>query len=195
MELKLLDEKSKTPKTGIVYSFFRLCRAVVFGCGILFITIIIATSLLTRDVSTPTTSKPSRKTVTQKKQIEKVQTKPIPQRTSRSPKSSPQAQTSYTTRQVQPAKWYAGGTLINAKMKEWSQASYNNKLATAADLVMGCLKIDGVDVMKIDIERELKPMAIDFAKGLDNANADGLADNMNVSEVAATMWVIMQSGN
>ena len=108
---------------------------------------------------------------------------------------------SYSKRQLakisrtEHINWFSGGTLHKSKMREWSRATYDNKLATAADLVMGCLKIDGVDVMKIDIERELKPMAIDFAKGLDNANADGLADNMDVSEVAATIWIIMKSGN
>jgi len=76
MGFKKIDEKSKTQKTGIVYSFFRLCCAVVFAFGIFFIIIIIVTVLLTRDVSTPITSKP-RKPVTREKQKEKVQTKQI----------------------------------------------------------------------------------------------------------------------
>ena len=92
-----------------------------------------------------------------------------------------------------PIKWYEGGTLHKAKMREWSQASYKNKLATAADLVMGLLKIDGVVVMNIDIERELKPKAIDFVKGLDAANEDGTADSLAVAEVAATIWVMMKN--
>ena len=75
MGFKTLDEKHKTKK-GIVYSFFRLFRAVVFAFGIFFIIMIIVTVLLTRDVDTPITSKP-RKTVTQKKQKKKIQTKQI----------------------------------------------------------------------------------------------------------------------
>ena len=104
---------------------------------------------------------------------------------------------------IQPVKigrsdhkhWFSGGTLHKSKMREWSRATYDNKLATAADLVIGCLKVDGVNVMIIDIERELKPMAIDFARGLDNANEGGVADNQSVSEVAAMMWVLMKNTN
>ena len=102
-------------------------------------------------------------------------------------------QFSRTSKYVQQDKWFKGGNLYYAKMKEWRQASYRNKLATAADLVTGLLKIDGVDLMTVDIERELKPMAIDFVKALDAANKDGFADNLAVTEVAATLWVIMRS--
>jgi len=37
-------------------------------------------------------------------------------------------------------KWYEGGSLHNASMREWSQADYRNKLATAADFVMVLFK-------------------------------------------------------
>ncbi len=95
------------------------------------------------------------------------------------------------TQKPKTSEWYSGGTLHDATMKEWSEATYQNKLATASDIVMTLLAVDGVDITKIDINEQLKPMAIDFVKGLDNANADGIADNMTVGEVASTMWVIM----
>lgn len=42
--------------------------------------------------------------------------------------------------QTSPRKWYEGGTLHKSTMKEWNQASYSNKLATAADIVLAMLK-------------------------------------------------------
>jgi len=104
------------------------------------------------------------------------------------------SQTRNISRYVQRDKWYSGGTLHRAKMKEWSQASYNNKLATASDFTMGLLKVDGIDLMTVDIENEIKPMATDLVEGLDAANRDGIADSLDAAEVAATIWVIMKSG-
>lgn len=58
---------------------------------------------------------------------------------------------------------------------------------------MGLLKQDGVDLMTVDIERQIKPMAIGLVKGLDNANKDGLADSMSASEVAVTIYLLTKS--
>ncbi len=104
------------------------------------------------------------------------------------------SQTRNISRYVRRDKWYSGGTLHRAKMKEWSQANYSNKLATASDFTMGLLKVDGKDLMSVDIENEIKPMAINLVEGLDAANRDGIADNLDAAEVAATIWVIMKSG-
>ena len=107
--------------------------------------------------------------------------------------TSPTRQSSRTYQYVPQSKWYSGGTLHRATMKEWSRASYQNKLATASDFVIGLLKQDGVDLMTVDIERQIKPMAIGLVKGLDNANKDGLADSMSTSEVAVTIYFLMKS--
>ncbi|MHC4122479.1 MAG: hypothetical protein ACYSSI_02810 [Planctomycetota bacterium] len=55
---------------GIVNSFFRLCRNVVFGVGLFFIILIVGVGLLTYNIPDATTSKKSTKTV-KNKQIAK----------------------------------------------------------------------------------------------------------------------------
>lgn len=93
----------------------------------------------------------------------------------------------------QHLKWYEGGTLRNATMKEWSQASYRNKLATVSDFATYFLIKNGVAVVTPqDIETKVKPLAIDLVKGLDAANKDGIMDNQTVIEVTSAIFVMMQ---
>jgi hypothetical protein len=90
-------------------------------------------------------------------------------------------------------KWYEGGTLHNAKMRTWRRASYENKLATAADFVTALLIASGVNSAKIDIEGLVRPAAIGFVQSLDAAADGGYADDFNVPEVAATILALIQA--
>ena len=97
---------------------------------------------------------------------------------------------------VKEPKWYEGGTLRNATMKEWGQASYRNKLATVSDFATMFLIKKGVAVVTLDdIETKVKPLAIDLVKGLDNANKDGIMDNQTVIEVTSAIFVMMERQN
>ena len=74
MGLNTSDKKNKSQKTGVVYSFFRLCRIIII-LVVLFILMIVAAFLLSHYLPTPTTFEQSRNTVTQERPIEKVGTK------------------------------------------------------------------------------------------------------------------------
>lgn len=84
--------------------------------------------------------------------------------------------------------WYSGGTLYNAKMKEWSNASYSNRLATTSDLLIRLIKADGKTVPSMD---ELKPIAIRFEREISDANKGGVANSQDVVSIAAVVWVLM----
>ena len=63
-------------------------------------------------------------------------------------------------------KWYQGGTLHEATMKDWSEATYENKLATAADfLTKSFIEDEGVEVL--DVERTMRPVAAELVAGID----------------------------
>ena len=101
-----------------------------------------------------------------------------------------------TYQSAQQSEWYEGGTLHESTMKEWSRASYQNKLATASDFATLLLKKDGVDVKTLDdIERKIKPMAIELVKALDAANKDGVADDQPVTQMTVAIYVLMKQRN
>jgi hypothetical protein len=112
-------------------------------------------------------------------------------------RQSEQAQQNQTYQSNQPPlKWYEGGTLRNATMKEWSQASYRNKLASVADFATVFLIKNGVDVVSPDdIEKKVKPLAMDLVKQLDAANRDGVMDNQTIIEVTSAIFVLMSRRN
>ena len=90
-------------------------------------------------------------------------------------------------------KWYQGGTLHKATMKEWSAATPENKLATAADMLMVLYKQDGIDLETVDIDEELRPAAAGLVKGLDAANKDGVADHQPVAQIASMVHALMKA--
>ena len=96
---------------------------------------------------------------------------------SRTSRSRPQA-----LPQEERYEWYSGGTLHHATMREWSQATYHNRLATCADFVVGTLERQGTTVTSIEA---IKPLAADLERGISNTNTDGVADNCTVPDVAA----------
>ncbi len=83
--------------------------------------------------------------------------------------------------------WYSGGTLHKATMREWSQASYKNKLATASDFVCKKVQIDGRTMPPVD---SLRPAAEHLVRNLDAANAGGAANDQEVTTVVAMLWVM-----
>lgn len=87
-------------------------------------------------------------------------------------------------------KWYVGGTLHRAQMREWSRASYSNRLATCADFVTGQLQREGKTITSVD---ELRPLAEKLELNISAANEGGAADNQDVSEIAALIWAIWAS--
>ncbi len=91
------------------------------------------------------------------------------------------------------SKWYQGGTLHNATMKEWRAATTANKLATAADLMLTAFKGEGGDPAAIDFEGALRPAALGLVKSLDAANKDGVIDNQSVSEAAAVIQALFKA--
>ena len=102
---------------------------------------------------------------------------------------------------VQP-KWYQGGTLHQAGALEWQQATPQNKLATAADL-LAKLWMDGKLKPKVaqrihDVDDLMGPAA-ELVEGLNRAlekNGDAklnrkIYTNQKVSEIAAMLLVMM----
>ncbi|HLV30993.1 MAG TPA: hypothetical protein VKY57_05430 [Chitinispirillaceae bacterium] len=88
----------------------------------------------------------------------------------------------------QEKTWYSGGTLHGAKMEDWSRASYDNRLATSADFVTKMMQMDGNKIPPVD---QLKPIAQTLETAITNRNKDGIADNQDVSTIAATCWILI----
>lgn len=99
-----------------------------------------------------------------------------------------QRSSSYRT-SSQTQKWYEGGTLHKSNMREWSAASYRNRLATSSDFAAHMLKERGTPPKSMD---ELKVYAVLLEGNMSEANADGLANIDQVSYIAATIWILME---
>lgn len=87
------------------------------------------------------------------------------------------------------SSWYSGGTLHNATMREWSKASYSDRLATSSDFLIKLMQIDGHTIPPVN---ELRPTAIRLEQEISNANLGGVADNQAAASVAATVWILMK---
>lgn len=83
--------------------------------------------------------------------------------------STPQQNTS------QPAhakQWYEGGTLHQASGLDWQQAAYDNKLATAADIIAKLNNIGRLSpqvAARIGDVNDIKPLAAELVTQLDAA--------------------------
>ena len=86
-------------------------------------------------------------------------------------------------------QWYVGGTLQDATINQWQEASYGNKLASAA-----IWAIMEPDVRKISQKSStmatVKPYAEELVGCIERLSADGVS-NKNVSSLAATCMVIL----
>lgn len=116
------------------------------------------------------------------------------------PKQAKPEPTTPTTSQPTPTptsdkKWYEGGTLHQAVVSEWVEATYSNKLATSADMITGLYqdgslkdeitnKIKGID--------DFKPLAVALTVCINEAtrDLDKKLEKMQVAEVA-TMCIIL----
>jgi hypothetical protein len=73
-------------------------------------------------------------------------------------------------------------------MREWREASYENRLATSGDLVARVIKEQPSSM------DELRVLAVRLEQNISAANPNGEADSQKVAEVAAACWLLMQNG-
>ncbi|MBU2547487.1 MAG: hypothetical protein KKB20_03665 [Proteobacteria bacterium] len=87
--------------------------------------------------------------------------------------------------------WYENGTLHKASVAEWNKATYENKLATAADWLLTTpqakakIQIDG----SIDI---LKPYAVKLVECINDATSDKGYGKMSVVEWASSCLMLIR---
>jgi len=81
--------------------------------------------------------------------------------------------------------WFQGGNLHKATIAEWKNASYQNKLATAADW-LAATKWKGHLKSTDDFER-IKSKAQMLANAVDESTAGLPADHLKAADIAATL--------
>ena len=89
-------------------------------------------------------------------------------------------------------KWYSGGTLHRATVAQWKGASYENKLATAADWAASSGEGKELFRKTNDID-SLKPLAIDILFCVEEAVAGDGYENMQIAEIAASCMILMRN--
>ncbi len=75
--------------------------------------------------------------------------------------------------------WFSGGTLHNSTIREWRQASYSNRLATAADFIAATQNVDYGDM------NGFKRMATDLETCISTSTEGGAADSEQTTFVSA----------
>jgi len=83
------------------------------------------------------------------------------------------------------AEWYDGGTLHRSTIREWTLATPQNRLATAADWSASILE------GRIRTKRELHERAVQLRACVDEASAGGAAATSTAAELAAACAVSM----
>jgi len=78
-------------------------------------------------------------------------------------------------------EWYEGGTLHNANSREWNNATYENKLATAADWV--------AKIVNVRSMADLKSKAIEVVSCV-SETVKGTG-NQKVAEIAVMCMIMM----
>jgi hypothetical protein len=86
------------------------------------------------------------------------------------------------------SEWYSGGTLHNATMGDWNQASYANRLATCGDFMATMLQKDGKTISSMDALRE-EAEALELC--ITEAGRGGHADTQSVATIAASCYMLM----
>lgn len=99
-------------------------------------------------------------------------------------------------RPVQRQNWYEGGTLHEALMDEWSRASAQNKLATAADWVVKTNELNAASISLPQTNKALFVLMLqrysqELVSCLDQTNAAGDADRQKASEIAVFCMLAM----
>lgn len=127
-----------------------------------------------------------------------VAPKPKPPASGPVPQTDSGSQQSGSSSQERPqwtykgSEWYQGGTLHRATVKEWREADYMNRLATAADWALTMLEKSGNKPADTDA---LKPFAVDLEACVSTTSASGYADGQSVSELAAACWILLHPKN
>ena len=84
------------------------------------------------------------------------------------------------------AEWYANGDLHQKKMRDWKQASPQNRLATAADFVS---KMD-MPATYEELNTTTKAQAAALVRCISEGGADARSDNLAVAEIAAACMTL-----
>lgn len=103
--------------------------------------------------------------------------------------SSQNASPPRPTSTFQERKWYHGGTLHKRLMSDWYDASYSNRLATAADFVVAAMKSRGNTPSNVD---DLKPKAFGLEICISEAGGGAVADNQEIAGIGAVCLILME---
>jgi hypothetical protein len=97
----------------------------------------------------------------------------------------PTSSTSESTASVSIEKkeWYEGGNLHRALIGEWKAATYENRLATSADMVANLKKFSSVE--------EMKTAAVELEQCVSKAAEGTQTEQQHVSEVAAACALLL----
>ena len=82
-------------------------------------------------------------------------------------------------------QWYVGGTLQDATVSQWQEASYENKLATAAIWVIMEPEVRKI-TQKSRTMSTVRPYAEELVGCIGSISADHIGSAQNVSSLAAT---------
>jgi hypothetical protein len=85
-------------------------------------------------------------------------------------------------------EWLEGGSLHRATMRDWSEASYENKLATAGDFVRNAKLVRNMIKKTGDVDVAY-PYAVDLVKGIDQRIGRKGWEVPTVAEVASAVMV------
>ena len=92
--------------------------------------------------------------------------------------------TSSPTQNTKPdTSWFEGGTLHKATVAQWRKATYQNRLATAADFVAATQDVDYGNL------KEFKQMATDLEKCISVAVSGGDVDNEKVAFISSMCMI------
>ena len=89
-----------------------------------------------------------------------------------------------------PTKWYSGGSLHRATIKQWNDATYSNKLATAADWTLKVPGIQGKLLQSATME-PLRPYAFLLVECVDEAGSGKGGERNDAAEMAAACIILM----
>jgi hypothetical protein len=84
---------------------------------------------------------------------------------------------------IEKKEWYEGGNLHRASLREWKTATYENKLATSADMV--------AKLKKFTSTVEMKAAAVELEQCVSKVAEGPEAERQPVSEVAAACALLM----
>lgn len=67
-------------------------------------------------------------------------------------------------------------------MKQWNSATEANRLATSADFAVFVMRSEDIEITSMD---QVRPVAQAMKVCISEANANGVADDLSVAEIAA----------